>query len=493
MLDLSDLEQIPHFRSDQLYFIRMAGGYIRSIFWDVFLSSNKNRRKILYEVVDSLQVPTKDAEGHRIFCNSIKPNLETKRREGVLDCLSGKFAWVLKNLPEAVVEVFEGAPEQKGIPKQNGILQQNHGIFLKFKDDKKNPKTLTFVRAIEILYKRRNFLEHFSDIKERKKYNKRRDDKESGCTDAEFLEALGIFLLPETLHHFAGRVASYEAKQNKATDNAKIIREQAIRIVKERRQNTKNIFAVERTRQNIKDKSKRKKMVDDFLPWRVAYREMSPSKTDYKENEFRIRYQVIGKNHIEKIRQKLMHGQVESNLHFKRDIEGFYLLTFDINLIIHRFFEELKESGAGLDDLTKKAKCIRNQIAHGGFFWDVQVHDSPQEVYDVGEVFTEILSAAQKAKGYERVNDLFTQIEKQLRQENFSVVDIQGVPPQTLHITKWAKQDRKKYLENPSDEIQLDRRKLYRAEIARWMRALNKAKQQIFLEKRRKKCEILTA
>jgi hypothetical protein len=82
MLDLSDLEQIPHFRSDQLYFIRMAGGYIRSIFWDVFLSSNKNRRKILYEVVDSLQVPTKDAEGHRIFCNSIKPNLETKRREG---------------------------------------------------------------------------------------------------------------------------------------------------------------------------------------------------------------------------------------------------------------------------------------------------------------------------------------------------------------------------------------------------------------------------
>jgi hypothetical protein len=484
MLDFSDLEQIPHFRSDELYFIRMAGGYIRSIFWDVFLSSNKNRRKILYEVVDSLKVPKEDAEGHRIFCNSLKPSLETKRREGVLDCLSGKFAQVLKALPEEVVAIFED------------ILKQNHGIFLRLKDDKGNPKTLTFVRAIEILYKRRNFLEHFSDIKERKKYNKRRDDKESGCTDAEFLEALGIFLLPETLHHFAGRVASYEAKQNKATDNAKIIREQAIRIVKERRQNTKNIFAVERTRQNIKDKSKRKKMVDPSLPWREAFhkfRKMSRSETDYKENEFRVRYQVIGKNHIEKIRQKLTRGQVEFHLHFKRDIEGFYLLTFDINLVIHRFFEELKESGAGLDDLTKKAKCIRNQIAHGGFFWDVQVHDSPQEVYDVGEVFTEILSAAQKAKGYERVNDLFTQIEKQLRQENFSVVDIQGVPPQTLHITKWAKQDRKKYLENPSDEIQLDRRKLYRAEIARWMRALNKAKQQIFLEKRRKKCEILTA
>lgn len=490
MLDLSYLEQIPHFRSDELYFIRMAGGYIRSIFWDVFLSSNKNRRKILYEVVDSLQVPTKDAEGHRIFCNSIKPNLETKRREGVLDCLSGKFAWVLKNLPEAVVEVFEGAPEQKGIPKQNGILQQNHGIFLKFKDDKKTPNDLTFVRAIEILYKRRNFLEHFSDTKERKKYNKRRDDKESGYTDAEFLEALGIFLLPETLHHFAGRVASYEAKQNKATDNAKIIREQAIRIVKERRQNTKEMFTVERTRKNIKDKSQRKKMVDDSLPWRVAYDKMSSSETDYKKNEFRIRYQVIGKNHIEKIRQKLTRGRVESNLHFKRDIEGFYLLTFDINLVIHRFFEELKESGT---DITGSLRDIRNRIAHGGFFWDVQGHDSPQEVYDVGEVFTEILSAAQKAKGYERANDLFTQIEKQLRRENFSVVDIEGLPPQTLHITKWAKKDRKKYLENPSDEIQLDRRKLYRAEIARWMRALNKAKQQIFLEKRRKKCEIFVA
>lgn len=481
MLDFSDLEQIPHFRSDELYFIRMAGGYIRSIFWDVFLSSNKNRRKILYEVVDSLKVPKEDAEGHRIFCNSLKPSLETKRREGVLDCLSGKFAQVLKALPEEVVAIFED------------ILKQNHGIFLRLKDDKGNPKTLTFVRAIEILYKRRNFLEHFSDKKEQDKYNKRRSNKESGYTDAELVEALGMFLLPETLHHFAGRVASYEAKQNKATDNAKIIREQAIRIVKERRQNTKNIFAVERTRKNIKDKSQRKKMVDAFLPWRVAYREMSPSKTDYKENEFRVRYQVIGKNHIEKIRQKLTRGQVGSNLHFKRDIERLYLLTFDINLVIHRFFEELKESGAGLDALTDKAKCIRNQIAHGGFFWDVQVHDSPQEVYDVGEVFTEILSAAQKAKGYERVNDLFTQIEKQLRQENFSVVDIQGVPPQTLHITKWAKQDRKKYLENPSDEIKLDRRRLYRAEIARWMKALNKAKQQIFLEKRRKKCEILTA
>lgn len=478
MLDLSYLEQTPHFRSDELYFIRMAGGYIRSIFWDVFLSSNKNRRRILYEVVDSLKVPKEDAEGHRIFCNSIKPNPETKRREGALDCLSGKFAQVLKALPEEVVEVFED------------ILKQNHGIFLRFKDDKGNPKTLTFVRAIEILYKRRNFLEHFSDIKEQKKYNKRRDDKESGYTDAELVESLGMFLLPETLHHFAGRVASYEAKQNKVTDNAKIIREQAIRIVKDRRQNTKNIFAVERTRQNIKDKSQRKKMVDDSLPWRVAYREMSPSRTDYKENEFRIRYQVIGKHHIEKIRQKLTRGRVESNLHFKRDIEGFYLLTFDINLVIHRFFEELKESGA---DLTERPKRIRDQIAHGGFFWDAQGHGSPQEVYDVGEVFAEILSAAQKAKGYERANDLFTQIEKQLRRENFSVVDIDGIPPQTLHITKWAKKDRKKYLENPPDEVQLDRRRLYRAEIARWMKALNKAREQIFLEKRRKKCEILAA
>lgn len=487
MLDLSYLEQIPHFRSDELYFIRMAGGYIRSIFWDVFLSSNKNRRRILYEVVDSLRVPTEDAEGYRIFCNSIKPDPETKRRKGVLDCLSGKFAQVLTALPEAVVEVFEGAPEQKGIPKQNGILQQNHGIFLKFKNDKKTPNDLTFVRAIEILYKRRNFLEHF---KEQKNYNKKRDNKESGYTDAELVEALGMFLLPETLHHFAGRVASYEAKQHKATDNAKIIREQAIRIVKDRREKTKEMFTSERTRKNIKDKSQRKKMVDESLPWRVAYREMSPSKTDYKENEFRIRYQVIGKNHIEKIRQKLTRGRVESNLHFKRDVEGFYLLTFDINLVIHRFFEELKESGT---DLTERSKRIRNQIAHGGFFWDVQNPDSPQEVYDEREIFTEILSAAQKAKGYERVNDLFTQIEKQLRRENFSVVDIEGLPPQTLHITKWAKKNREKYLKNPSDEIQLDRRKLYRAEIARWMRALNKAKEQIFLEKRRKKCQILTA
>src|SRR5690606_23322569 len=50
-LDFSTLEEsYPSFRSDELYFIRMASPYIEGIFWGFFRTHNKKRATRLYDI-----------------------------------------------------------------------------------------------------------------------------------------------------------------------------------------------------------------------------------------------------------------------------------------------------------------------------------------------------------------------------------------------------------------------------------------------------------
>lgn len=469
----------PHFRSDELYFIRLAGGYIRSIFWDVFRSNNKNRPKKLYALI----AKNFTGDNYTHLRESIVPDPNNYGwRKGQLDCISGTFKKLLEEMPNDMVEAFETT------------LRQNYGIFIRFKDDKGNPKTLTFVRAIETLYRRRNYLEHYNEKKI--KYNERRDKCDVSYTDEEFIRALGLFLLPEILHHFTGRIASYEAKQGNATENATFIRSIATEIVKERRQNTYRLFSDERGRSNTKDKNKRKFLVDDMISWRIAYRQLTHQKTDYREHEFKLRFYFIGKDNIEKIRKILCRSNENMQVHFKRDIEAFYILTVDINLRIHRMLEDMKVDdkvkGTTADE-TQFLTDVRNTIAHNGFFWDVKSKDFPHDVYDVFNIFCGLLTACIHTLGRERANDMYVQIERVLRKENFAIADVAALPPQCLHIARWTESNRSDYLECKNDTIVVDMRRAYRREVGKWMRALNRAKSEVGLEKGAKKCQIVSA
>jgi hypothetical protein len=485
-LNLSCLEEGTTFRSDELYFIRLAGGYIRSIFWHVFSGHNKKNREDLYETVTALKVPSENAEGHRMFCASIIPDDTNHLRSGETDCLSGTFKAVLQKLPEKFDEIFEDK------------LKQDFGIFLRFRDDKGNKNTLTFLKAIEVLQKRRNYLEHYLTLekgkfKTREKYNKQRVEGEDPVySDLWFVESLGLFLLPQILHSFAGRVASGEVKRQGTPTMAAAIHEQVRVIIKERKQNTRNSFAEENTRKKIKDKSARKKKLDPALPWRIAYRQMSLAPTDYREHEFKLRYYFIGKDRIEVLRNIFRKDTDTRPVHFRRDIEPFYSLTVNVGLLIHRLFEEIKEWDESLLKDDEDLRLIRDTIAHGDFFWDAkQKTEKNSEPLGLRTVFETIGRAAWKTRGIGRTEELFGQIENLLRHENFSVVDISGQPPKYLHITKWTRKHRKEYLETEQDGVLLDKRKDLRKEVARWMRALIAARkmirQEVYLEKQAKK------
>jgi hypothetical protein len=485
-LNLAYLEEGAAFRSDELYFIRLAGGYIRSIFWHVFSGHNKKNRQDLYKAVTDLKVPSENAEGHRIFCASIIPDAK-HLRNGDTDCLSGQFKAVLKNLPENFDQIFEDK------------LKQDFGIFLRFRDDKGNKNTLTFIKTIEVLQHRRNYLEHYSKLDEKGKfktretYNKRQKDGDPIYSDLWFIESLGLFLLPQILHSFAGRVASSEVKRQRTSIMAAAIHEQVKVIVKERKQNTRNAFAEERSRKSIKDKSARKKKLDPDLPWRVAHRQMSLAPTtDYREHEFKLRYYFIGENRIGVLRKIFRKDGDTRPVHFRRDIEPFYSLTVNVGLLIHRLFEEIKEKDESLLKDDEKLRLIRDTIAHGNFFWDAkQKTETDTEPLGIRKIFETIGRTAWKTRGSGRAEELFGQIENLLRHENFSVVDISGQPPKYLHITKWGPKYRKEYLETKQEGVLLDKRKDFRKEVARWMRGLIAARKvirkEVYLEKRAKK------
>ncbi|MDD3020297.1 MAG: hypothetical protein PHX61_04860 [Alphaproteobacteria bacterium] len=480
-IDISYLEINPAFRSDELYFIRLAGGYVRSIFWDVFLSNNKNRPRELYKLISDEF--SGDSYSHLRAQIVPDPNNHGKRN-GQLDCIGGAFKTLLEKMPADMVVAFEE------------VLRINYGIFLRFKDDKGNAETLTFVKAVECLSKRRNYLEHYeqNNGKKRNSYNKRRDSKEFVFKDETFLEALGLFVLPELLHKFAGRVASYEVKQGGCTENSKMIREKGALIIKERKQNTRQLFSVERSRQAHKNKTKRKYLADPNIPWRIAYKSLNHSRTDYREHEFKVRYYFIGKPNIEKIRGYVFSDKNKGEIHFKRDIEALYILTCDINLILHRALEELKERDRVVavdEDNMVLLKNLRNHVAHGGFFWDVK--NDQMELFSVGEIFEGILSACLLKLGKEKANNIFVQLERELRKEKFSIADVNGTPPMHLHIKKWGVKNRLKYLETDDEDVSVYMRRSYRKMVGKWITALLKAKHAMVLEKKREKCQIHSA
>ncbi len=67
-IDLLPLEQqFPDFRADELYFIRIAGAYIQSIFWDVSSASSKSGKKRRAEMLKLAEASITDPRSSHAF------------------------------------------------------------------------------------------------------------------------------------------------------------------------------------------------------------------------------------------------------------------------------------------------------------------------------------------------------------------------------------------------------------------------------------------
>jgi hypothetical protein len=493
-LDLSQLEaHSADFRTEELYFIRICGPYIEGIFREVYSrgSGSKGRlkrRQVLTDILtctDFTSLKGKDKsrldfsnEGSRFLREALVPNLIQGNRPH-LDTISGQFRRLLEALPEAHHAYFEET------------LRLHYAISnrLALSHSVNQP---SFIEIVGTLAKRRNFLEHYGEPPEKEgkksdtdKYNDKRIKGENGYRDSDILYAMGLFLLPELMHRFAGRVAHYEAKLGLKREQAERVRNHSREAVKIRRENTKNLFASERTRANIKDKAKRKKLVDPSVPWRQAYLRLQKHPTDYKEHEFKLRYHFIGRGNIEAIRTQLGGDRKDGGFHFKRDIEAFYTLSLDINLVMHRqlnaFAKDNEDKILGRDEAeTALLRALRNTIAHNGLFWRVKRPDKTADLADdylsVDNVFSLILSGLMALdKGPDRVNDFYTQVERLLRRENYCVFDIRGELPQSLKIKKWSPDKRQAYAKPSQEGQSLDQRRDYRRSVAGWMRSLKRA------------------
>lgn len=489
-INFAELEKNELFRSDMLYFIRMANPYIKTIFWDVFSVHNKKRRQSLYQITkDNLAKEDRNGncnQNEKYLLDSIIPDPDNNGRRSPLpmDCISGIFVNKILNVIAAKDEL---------VKTFNKKLRENFSIFGK---DGKDSFTI-FREAITTLYKRRNLLEHYNDPSDKKKPNsksnsqkyndnERHDAKSEKYeflhTDEKLIEALGLFLLPEITHHLVGRIASYEKamKIDREKLQSHFIREMFRKHTVDRKESTKLLFSNERTRKNIKDKRKRKSMVDESSlrkkPWYIAYeneyKKTPNNKTIYRIHEFKLRYYFIGENNIAKIKKLLDGG--DNSLSFKHDIETFYILTTKINLFIQRYlfialnnYNELPDK-----DLSTTLKDIRNRIAHNGFFWDVKKQN--KETYSVKEIFTSLIKFCYYHGGKSCVNDFYTQIASLLKKQKFSIVHIKDDNQHKyLHIREWTRENRNKYLRN--QDVIVDRRKNFYTQIAKWKMGLDKA------------------
>lgn len=468
-VDFSALETLEGFRSDFLYFVRLSGVYIQSIFWDVF-SAKTGRRK---EMIELAKEKVTDQHLLEAICNPAIRNLDN------MDCLSGAFH-----------KFLEAFPSEKGVNSGRlgmrdvfrAKLRENHAFFLNFDD---------FLAVVQRpLNQKRNFLEHWKDDETQKSIKKGKRSRD----DAKTIEALGLLLPGSFLNEFLGRVTYWQGRVPSPAEQKNIeamkaqMKERFTALQKERRVSTHILFSQELTRQKI-DKSKRKSLVSEGSEWRIAFKELCYSrKDDYRLHEFKQRYYFIGKQNISRIR-KLLDPAGKGSLVFKRDIEAFYLLTCRVNLHLHRHFhllpmEERKKTGSSgkawfikgiTDDETAKLTAIRDGVSHNHMFW--AMHDGQGQIISVAEIFGSLMTVILRDHGKEKLNLFYSGLRHLFARQDFAYIDRRADHTrQPEKVRNWPEEKRQEYAK---PEYEVDMRRLVRKQVGRWMRALRLAHQEV--------------
>lgn len=460
------------FRADELYFVRLAGVYLQSIFWDVFPAKATRREQMF-----ALAKQRINRDTHPELYDSI---LDARTRsQHVMDCLSGVFREFLKCFLEEENKELRATFQE--------CLRHHHAIFLSLDE--------FLAQVLAPLIKKRNALEHFEDKNTQKKIRK----GNRNWDDDAFIHALTVLLPPEFWHLYTGRILSI---RNALTDSGKIkyidetlatIECIFIQSRTRRREGTKRLFAEERTRSNITQKHKRKALVSLSQDWKMAHTSLNyQRKDDYREWEFRMRYYFMGKQNFHNLCRLLRRGNETTPLGFKRDVEAMYFLATKVNLRIHRYLARLpmveddkgKKRLQGIDaEETELLQAIRNGVAHNRLFFLLHKRDGSH--FSVQEMFSVLLVALQRQGLH---NDFKAGLEGMFRKEVFAVVDRRmDAMRQPQKIRRWTEENRQNY---NRESYERDMRHATRREVGRWMLALQKAWRQhcVAIENKAKKC-----
>ncbi len=451
------------FRADELYFIRLAGVYLQSIFWDVFPTKTARREQMFMLAKQRINRDT-----HPELFDSIL-DAHTRSRH-VMDCLSGAFRKFLESLLEE---------ENKELREQfQECLKHHHALFLSLHE--------FLAQVLVPLIQKRHALEKFGEEQIQKKI---RNDKRN-WDDAAFIHALTLLLPPEFWHIYTGRILSL---RNALTEKAEIkhiddtlaaIECMFIQSRTRRRDGNKKLFAEERKRSKMPEKHKRKALVSPRLEWKRAHNSLNyQRKDDYREWEFRMRYYFMGTQNFHAICRLLRREDETLPLGFKRDVEAMYFLATKVNLRIHRYLARLpmaedekgKKRLQGINaEETELLQAIRDGVAHNHLFF--LLHKRDGSYFSVQELFL-VLLVALRREGLH--NDFKAGLEGVFRREVFAVVDRRmDATRQPQKIRRWTEQNRQNYTR---ESYERDMRRATRREVGRWMRALQKAWKDIAL------------
>jgi hypothetical protein len=448
-IDLTPLLQRPGFRADMLYFLRMAGTYIETIFIDARVNWKDNRLKTYQSIIDAR---LKKEPSQKNFLVAMR-----KQDPGIEFAFKKDFTFLLADLQ----------PTHKDHIRRR--LLWEHALPWDFK---------RYDEVIETLRSYRHYLEHFDE--KIKKGEHRLPDK-------NLLKMLGLLLLPHLHNHLIGRVIHHERK----LDLPKNSYSAAVRIIMrgaetDRREASHNLFGL-KTRQLL-PRNERKDRETYNQRWKERFPLWFAPDTwpRYNEHNFKVRYHFMGQARLNKLGAALQNATPHkgyfddpAQCDFIRELEPLYYATLDLNLILHKFLAEREAAGVDVKNVNVVGRVIpalRNEIAHGGFFWSV-TNKSNNMIHPLKNIFSAMLKLMPDKNS---CNDLATPIVGVIKAYGaHRVHDRQALPdtpnqyPPPLVVHRWTAAKRATYASR--ERWHIDRRPRLRALLATGKRALDAA------------------
>lgn len=413
------------FRADELYFIRMAGVYLQSIFWDVFRETSSKSSRKRYRMMHTLAKDIQDEKLRAALVTDTARNLEVK------DFLSTHFNDFLTRFQPKLRDEFERR------------MKQDHALMIAFDE---------LVSYHYQLTQKRHFLEH---------------PKKTPChNDLEFIIALGTLLLRGQHNLYLGRLYSYlsrlECDAEKDQLRATITRIDYIFSQRRRRQSQWNhqCFSEEKSKKNIPDKNRRKANLQR------KEKRTKPSLGEYREFEYKRRRHFIGEPLYNAIEKRLRRYEDEQ-LSFRREIEELYFFSCAVNLHLHRAMPAKKERKGAL-------RNIRNAIAHTNLFW--RVTDNHGHTYDVEQVFRAVLDDVKTRRGNVKASELYNDLTGVMKKQVYAWVWQEKQKKQLTKIRRWNKEKQEIY---NADDYNRDKRKRLRRVVGEWRVALRQANRKL--------------
>ncbi|MGF1550665.1 MAG: hypothetical protein ACFBQW_09110 [Sphingomonadaceae bacterium] len=466
---LAPLLERPAFRSDLLYFIRLAGNYAAHIFIDMRERAASKQRKALAEWLSASPSPVADAKLREALI----------RKDRWFDALKQDFPRMLEEMPLPLRDRLSRA------------LQHDHALPLDLR---------SFIRLLDDLRGYRHWLEHYEE----------RRGRGQPVSDERLLRILGLMLLPFLGNHLIGRMRHHGRKagmpgMNRRIEQAKAILDAALA---DRREASKFIAGLKKrtdhdsiraqlakrrgrtpSEQEVhkiaKSRAKERRDLENrkaALVERYARYWGEQSWPRYNYQNFLIRFAFIGRGRIAAL-EEMLAGAEQETPDFIHGIEPLFMLAMDVALIFHAWLAELEAEGVPVRVRKKAgpvAPALRNAIAHGGWFWEVENPERPGERLALAEILRALLALPERfglAQPAEWRNDLLTRLEGALRPAKWPRVyrltgpddDPNRLPPPYV-VKRWTAERRERFADRAVWRI--ERRAALRRIASGWMREI---------------------